>query len=231
MPRFADELGLPSDFIGWSVSTTVNGGDAKIQGGVFNLVKPLDFLPGWGRYFTLKVNGTMLDLSGDKTADFRGFIEKTGNFSIAFSKKPVSMNLTFNYRGRQKGTTITAPAAQTGAQYGATTGFFEYYEPRTFIDVSGEVKVSKHVSIFAGVRNLLNKPQIIQRYNDDSPDYAKTFRQEEFGVSCSLGIKGSFSISRPSQAGHTGASAPGYFFCPKGKGRSEISNRERLVHM
>jgi TonB-dependent receptor len=188
----ADELGLPSDFIGWGVSTTVNGGDARIQGAVANFVKPLDFLPGWGRYFTLKVNGTMLDLSGDKTADFRGFIEKTGNFNIAFNRKAVSANLTFNYRGRQKGTTITAPALQTGAQYGANTGFYEYYEPRTYIDVSGEVKISKHLSLFAGVRNLLNKPQIIQRYNDDSPDYAKTFRQEEFGVSCSLGIKGTF---------------------------------------
>jgi len=188
----ADELGLGPEFIGWSTSTTVNGGDAKIKGGEINIVQPLSFLPGWGQYFTIKANGTALDLSGDKTADFRAFIEKTGNFSIAFSKKPVSANLTFNYRGRQLGTVITAPAAQTGAQYGATTGFNEYYQPRTFIDLSGEVKVSKHLSIFAGVRNLLNKPQIIQRYNDDSPDYSKTFRQEEFGVSCSLGIKGSF---------------------------------------
>jgi iron complex outermembrane receptor protein len=188
----ADELGLPPDFIGWSVSTTENGGDARIRGMEFNWIQPLTFLPGWGKNFTIKANATKLDLSGDNSPDFRGFIEETGNFSIAFSKAPFSGNLTFNYRGRQKGTTITAPAAQTGAQYGATTGFFEYYAPRTFIDASAEVKVSKHVSIFAGVRNMLNKPQVIQRYNDVSPDYAKIFRQEEFGVSCSLGIKGSF---------------------------------------
>jgi TonB-dependent receptor len=188
----AEELGIGSQYVGWGYSTIVNGGDAKISGGVVNFVKPLDFLPGWGRYFTIKANGTMLDLSGDKTADFRAFIEKTGNFSIAYSRKPVTMNLTFNYRGRQKGTTITNPAAQTGAQYGANNGFFEYYEPRTYIDVSGEVILTKHVSLFAGVRNLLNKPQIVQRYNDVTPDYAKTFRHEEFGVSCSIGIKGSF---------------------------------------
>jgi TonB-dependent receptor len=188
----ANELGIGSEYIGWGVSTTVNGGDAKITGGEINIVQPLTFLPVWGQYFTIKANGTTLDLSGEKTADFRGFIDKTGNFSIAFSKKPVSMNLTFNFRGRQKGTTATNPALQTGAQYGANTGFFEYYAPRTFIDLSGEVKITKHMSIFAGVRNLLNKPQVIQRYNDTSPDYAKTYRQEEFGVSCSLGIKGSF---------------------------------------
>lgn len=188
----ADELGIGSEFVGWSVSTTVNGGDARITGGEVNWVQPLAFLPGWGRHFTLKANGTKLDLSGSNLADFRGFIEQTGNFSVAFEKKPVSFNVTFNYRGRQKGTTATAPAAQTGAQYGATTGFFEYYAPRTYLDISGEVKVAKHLSIFAGVRNALNKPQVIQRYNDASPDYARTYRQEEFGVSCSLGVKGSF---------------------------------------
>ncbi|MEJ1972847.1 MAG: TonB-dependent receptor [Lacunisphaera sp.] len=192
----ADQLGLPSSFIGWGVSTTVNGGDARIQGGEINWVQPLSFLPGWGRYFTLKANGTTLDLSGDNTADFRGFIDKTGNFSVAFNKKPFALNVTFNFRGRQIGTVATAPAAQTGAQYDVaglpTRGFTEYYAPRTYIDVNGEVKLSKHVSLFAGVRNLLNKPQIIQRYNADSPSYSHTYRQEEFGVSCSLGIKGTF---------------------------------------
>ncbi len=188
----AEQLGLDPSFIGWSVSTTVNGGNARIQGGEFNWIQPLTFVPGWGRYFTIKANGTKLDLSGDNTADFRGFIDKTGNLSLAFNKKPWSLNVTANYRGRQIGTVATAPALQTGAQYGTTTGFYEYYAPRTYIDINGEVVLTKHVSLFAGVRNLFNKPQIIQRYNADSPSYSHTYRQEEFGVSCSVGIKGSF---------------------------------------
>ena len=64
----ADELGLGSEFIGWSVSTMENGGNARIQGGEINIVQPLTFLPGWGQYFTIKANGSTLDLSsGDKT--------------------------------------------------------------------------------------------------------------------------------------------------------------------
>ncbi len=182
----ANELGIESRFIGWAVSTTINTGDAKIEGVEVNFIRPLTFLPGWGKYFTIKANGTQLRLSGPQATDFRGFIEETGNFNIGFNKKPFSANLTFNYRGRQKN------APQTGGQYGATTGFYEYYQPRTFVDVSGEVKLTKNMSLFAGVRNLFNKKQVLQRYNDVTPDYAKGFRYEEFGVAMSVGIKGTF---------------------------------------
>lgn len=188
----AEELGLESRFVGWTVATTINGGDAKIEGAEINLVRPLTFLPGWGKFFTIKANGTILNLEGNNSPDFRGFIEKTGNFNIAFNKAPYSFNLTFNYRGRQKGSSGTAPAAQTGAQYGATTGFNEYYAPRTFVDFSGEYKIGKNLSIFGGVRNLFNKEQMLQRYNADSPAYAKNYRQEEFGIAMSVGIKGTF---------------------------------------
>jgi outer membrane receptor for ferrienterochelin and colicin len=54
------------------------------------------------------------------------------------------------------------------------------------------VKISKNMALFAGVRNLFNKQQVLERYNDLTPTYAKGFRYEEFGVSCSVGIKGSF---------------------------------------
>ncbi len=182
----ANELGLDSRYVGWGVSTTVNVGDATIEGAEFNLIRPLTFLPGWGKYFTVKLNGTKLRLGGANAPDFRGFIEETGNFNIGFSKKPFSANLTFNYRGRQKN------APQTGGQYGSTAGFYEYYAPRTFVDVSGEVKLTKNMALFAGVRNLFNKQQVLQRYNAVSPTYSKSFRHEEFGIACSVGIKGSF---------------------------------------
>ncbi|MEO7598266.1 MAG: TonB-dependent receptor, partial [Opitutus sp.] len=182
----ASQLGVDPRYIGWGVATTVNGGDAKIQGVEFNLIRPLDFLPGYGRYFTIKLNGTKLHLEGPKATDFTGFIEETGNFNIGFNKKPYSANITFNYRGRQKN------LPQTGAQYGATTGFYEYYAPRTFVDLSGEMRITKHLSLFAGVRNLFNKQQVLQRYNDVSPTYSKNFRFEEFAISISAGVKGTF---------------------------------------
>lgn len=192
-PQLANELGLEARYVGWGVSTLTNGGDASISGAEFNLIQPLRFLPGIGKHFTIKANGTMIHLTGDNTPDFRAFISKAGNFSVAFNKAPWVFNVNFNYRGRQKGTSITAPAAQTGAQYGgAVNGFFEYYQPRYNIDLSGEYKFSKRFSIFAAARNILNKEQVIQRYSEASAAYAQGFRWEEFGVNYSIGVKGRF---------------------------------------
>lgn len=188
----ASELGVDPRYIGWGVTTTVNGGDAGISGFEFNLIRPLNFIPGWGRYFTVKANGTALHLTGANVPDFRGFISKTGNLSLSFSKKPWVLNANLNFRGRQKGTAITAAALQTGAQYGLTTGFFEYYAPRYNLDLSAEYKLNKHFTFFVAGRNVLNKEQVIERTNPDTPGYARGFRWEEFGVNYSFGIKGTF---------------------------------------
>ncbi|MBX3738865.1 MAG: TonB-dependent receptor [Candidatus Didemnitutus sp.] len=188
----ASELGLDPRYIGWAVSTTVNGGDAEVSGWEFSVIRPLTMLPGWGRYFTVRANGTALHLSGDKTPDFRGFISKTGNFSVSFSKKPIVLTANLNFRGRQKGTSATAAAAQTGAQYGTANGFYEYYAPRYNLDLSAEYKLNKHFTFFVSGRNVLNKEQVIERFNPDTPAYARGFRWEEFGVNYSFGIKGTF---------------------------------------
>jgi iron complex outermembrane recepter protein len=183
-------IGVGPQYAGWSVSSTINGGDAQIKGQEFNVVYPLTNLPNFLKYFTVKANATFLQLSGANSPDFRGFIEKSGNFNIGFNKKPYSFNVTLNFRGEQKN------APQTGGQYDIATlptrGFYEYYAPRTFVDASGEYKITKGMSVFASVRNLFNKPQVLRRMNDASPQYSHAFRQEEFAIAMSVGIKGTF---------------------------------------
>ena len=46
--------------------------------------------------------------------------------------------------------------------------------------------------IFANARNILNEPQILQRYSGSSAAYAKNYQQEEFGVQIAVGVKSSF---------------------------------------
>ena len=40
----ASELGIGTEFIGWGVSTTINAGDAKIEGVELNFIRPLTFI-------------------------------------------------------------------------------------------------------------------------------------------------------------------------------------------
>ena len=187
-PGFAQEIGLDERYLNWTVTSTINVGDARISGAEFNFVKPLTFafLPAWSRNFTVSANGTMLHLEGPNGADFRRFISKSGNFSLSWNKRPISARLTWNYRGKQKN------APQTGAQYGATAGFFEYYDSRYNIDGNVEYTLSKRFRLFANARNILNEPQVLERYSAESARYASGFRHEEFGIQMSVGLKGTF---------------------------------------
>ena len=181
-----DRLGLPQDTLGFDYRSSTNIGDARIRGMEFDVRHSLGFIGEWGRNFTMFANATKLDLSGPNNADFAKFIEQSGNVGIDFARKPLKISLKANYRGEQR------LGAQTGAQYGATNGFREYYAPRTFIDFNAEYTLSKRYTFFANARNIFNKDQVLRRYNADTPDYARTYRTENFGVQVALGVKGSF---------------------------------------
>lgn len=186
----AEQLGVGPEFIGWAVSTTVNGtGTAKIQGYEFSANRQLDFLPGFLRYISINTNATKLELTGSSATAFNGFIKETANFSVSWNKKPIRANVNFNYRGRQQ------RGAQTGAQYGgAANGFYEYYAPRTFVDTNIEYTLSKRFKIFANARNIFNKPQVLQRYTETGAQapYSVNYQQEEFGIQIAVGLKGTF---------------------------------------
>lgn len=193
-----DNYALDASTLGYTLQTQTNVGAARIRGLEFNFTRPLDFLPSYGKYLSLSVNGTKLFLTGSNDADFNNFIPVAANASLSWNKKPVSLRVTYNYRGRQRGATAGVSALQTGTAYGATAaiaqanGFYEYYAPRYNIDVNAEYTYSKRLKFFFNARNITNTPQIIQRYSDNSPVYSYGYRQEEFAIQMSAGIKGSF---------------------------------------
>ncbi len=46
--------------------------------------------------------------------------------------------------------------------------------------------------MFVNARNVMNVPQELMRYGDDSPVYAHNYQLEEFAVQYAIGIKGTF---------------------------------------
>jgi TonB-dependent receptor len=180
-------LGLDPAFVGFDLLTDVNStSSARITGGEVNFRQPLKFIPGVGQYLTFFANATKLDLDGSASADFSGFIEESFNSGITFSRKPLTLRLNMNYRGRQ------INSSQTGSQYGSANGFHEYYDDRVTFDVNAAYVFSKRIELFANVRNIFNKPQDLQRYNDTSPGYSNLYRREKFGAQITIGVKGTF---------------------------------------
>jgi TonB-dependent receptor len=181
-PALAATLDIDPRYVGWNVSSLINAGSARVTGVEGNFTKTLDFLPRWGRYFSLQTNGTMLHLTGRNDADFSGFIARTGNVGLTFSKAPFVAMVKWNYRGRQK----------NSAQFGTAPGAYEYFDSRYYLDLNAEYAVTKHVTIFANARNVTNSPQNAERYSSETPGYSHLSRSEEYGVQMAFGLKGSF---------------------------------------
>ena len=53
-------------------------------------------------------------------------------------------------------------------------------------------RVTHRLSSVASANNVLNVPQTLLRYGDETPYYARQNRTSEFGIALALGIKGSF---------------------------------------
>ncbi|MDP3071904.1 MAG: TonB-dependent receptor [Opitutaceae bacterium] len=193
-PDLITQLGLDNRYLNWTVSSRINAGDARISGMEFNYVQPLkfSFLPEWAKSFSLSSNGTMLHLEGANGADFRRFISKSGNVSLSWNKRPISARLNWNYRGRQKNQAVTGAQYDIAGTPAGSGGFNQYYDSRYNVDVNVEYTHSKRLRFFANARNILNQPQTLEQYSPNSAHYAHGFRDEEFGVQYSIGVKGSF---------------------------------------
>ncbi len=177
-----EELGLDPQYVGWQLSTKFNSGSARVAGAEFNARHRLSPLGGWGRYFSVFFNATKLELSGDRQADFSGFIPKNVNWGVTFTRKPVMLIAKWNYRGEQKGAAFTA--------FGPDG--YNYTKARLTLDLSADYQINKRLSLNTNIRNLFNEYLTMVRYGSQTPAYAQPRQYRHFGVYFSAGIKGTF---------------------------------------
>jgi iron complex outermembrane receptor protein len=177
-----EELGLDPQYVGWQLSTKFNSGNARITGLEMNLRHSLRPLGKWGQHFTVFFNATRLELSGNRQADFSGFIPRSVNWGVTFTRKPVTLIAKWNYRGEQKGAALPA--------FGPDA--FNYTKARLTLDLSADYQISKRLSLNTNVRNVFNEYLTSVRYGSATPDYAQPRQYRHFGVYVSAGIKGTF---------------------------------------
>lgn len=178
----ATDLGLDPRYIGWTVSTQFNAGDARVTGIEFNFKHSFEQTRGWGRFFSVFVNGTKLRLEGHQQASFSEFIPESMNWGFSLKKNPVIFMAKWNYRGGQVGT----------AQPTLGPDAFLSEEQRVTLDVNVIVLLSKRLSLFTNVQNAFNAPQLTMAAGSLTPHYASRRLTATSGTIVIMGIKGSF---------------------------------------
>ncbi len=173
---------LDPRFIGWTLRTTTNAGDARVSGLEFAIQHSLAFAGTWGRNFDVFVNGTKLRLEGENEADWRGFIPELLNWGVTYTRRPLMVRLNWSYQGENQ----LAPVATMG------TSAFQFRQARLTMDANLEYFMRENMSLFINGRNIFNEPLLTYAYGPETPDYAK-FRSTNYnGAAISFGVKGRF---------------------------------------
>lgn len=185
-PQELADAGVDPNAVDWTVRTTENVGNARIDG--FELsanqsLSPLDHrLGGWGKYFRVFANITKIQLEGNRTADFTGFLPKGINYGFQFNRRSFAGSIKANYRSSETSAAVAALGPDGR----------NYYRFRTHIDVNFSYNFRPKLALFANIRNVTNQPNIIFKEGGGLPAYARLVNIRNYGIPFNLGIKGSF---------------------------------------
>ncbi len=175
-------LGLDEQYLGWRVTTRFNSGSARVRGAEINFRHSLSPLGSWGKQVIVFANATKLKLDGHDLADFTGFLPESVNWGFTIAVNRATLITKWNYRGKQKA--VSFPDMGPDA--------FRFPQPRMQLDVSLDFRLTKRMSLFANVRNVMNEIQKEDAYGPNTPEHAREFYHGRFGRPFTLGVKGSF---------------------------------------
>ncbi len=175
-------LGLDEQYLGWRVTTRFNSGSARVRGAEINFRHSLSPLGSWGKQVIVFANATKLKLDGHDLADFTGFLPESVNWGFTIAVNRATLITKWNYRGEQKA--VSFPDMGPDA--------FRFPQPRMQLDVSLDFRLTKRMSLFANVRNVMNEIQKEDAYGPNTPEHAREFYHGRFGRPFTLGVKGSF---------------------------------------
>jgi iron complex outermembrane receptor protein len=173
--------GFDGQYVGYRLTTTRNGGQARYRGLELSYQQQFTFLPGILRGLGANLNYTRLETRGDyggasATTQVAGFIPESRNASLTYILGRVDVRLSSVWRG----TYIVATSA--------SPGLIQYAAPKFQVNLSLRYSVSQRLNLFCDIYNLNREPNT-ERYQGfaNRPIQTRLEVQKVIG-----GIKGRF---------------------------------------
>ncbi len=167
---------------GFALTTSKNGGNARIQGAEFAYQQQLTFLPSFLKGLGVFANYTRLSTSGNygsttprTTASVPGFVPRSANLGVSYTYRRFSVRAKWNYKSLALFSYSTNPAA---LRYNPGTGRW---------DVSGRLKLTRNLDLYADAINVTAVPMIFQ-----GPMPGRRDSISDYGCKVSFGLSGRY---------------------------------------
>ncbi|MBI5691777.1 MAG: TonB-dependent receptor [Verrucomicrobia bacterium] len=170
--------------LGYLISTRNNVGSARVSGMEFDYRQNLTFLPAWARGLTVFGNITLQHLKGDQMASFSGFVGRTINWGLSYSRARFTTRLAVNLKGRVKQGQIT--------NAGTEPGTFQYLLPRNSADLTAEYRLTRALSVFVSGRNVNEAIDDTVIYGPNTPRNRSLSGRADYRAYWNVGVKATF---------------------------------------
>jgi iron complex outermembrane receptor protein len=185
-PEFLGLYGLEPDIYSqYTVATQQNlDSTVSMQGLDVSYRQALTFLPRWARGIQVFANGSSQRVSGPASANFAGYVPRSGSWGVSLSREKYNLRMNWNYTGRNRAALVTGRGIEPST--------YIWGSKKSYIDVTGEYSLSKNLALFANLRNINDPTDDQETAGPNTPAEAQFRQRQEFGSLWTFGVKGTF---------------------------------------
>lgn len=162
--------GYDGQYVGYRITTSINDGNAKIEGAEFSYQQQLTFLPGWAQGLGVYANFTKLRTEGNNSGFVTGaagkklanFLDTTGNIGVSYRGFGWDLRLQTIFRGKYLRANSATPA------------LVQWQEPKWTWNWKSRYNFSKGLGVFLDLENMFEAP--LDRIYAAHPDRVISYR-------------------------------------------------------
>lgn len=141
---------------GYDIYQPLNGDSASLSGGELALQRQLDFLPGFGKNFSIYLNYTYLTSSADGIRNEDG--DERGDIDLP-NTTPHMFNASLGYADRKFSARLSANLSDSYIdEIGGNDFEDRYYDTQFFLDFNVNYAINRNLSVYADLNNITNQP-------------------------------------------------------------------------
>jgi TonB-dependent receptor len=185
--EFLQSYGLdPNLYTAYDAATQFNlTSPVRMSGVDVNYKQALTFLPNWARGVQVFANASAQHMTGDDSGNFAGYIPRTYNWGVSFTRPRYNVRMNWNYAGRARGAAIAAGRS-------IEPGTYTWISKRLIVDLSAEYRFYQRLGAFMNLSNIGDAPADQEVAGPSTPDVAQFRARTQYGAQWTFGVRGTF---------------------------------------